>query len=410
VSADLLPAAVVWAALAYKLAFLRRSTATPAARALLGVLVWLALSTTLFAPPVYRLIGEVTGEPNLAILLAQSCGLVVLWPACNLLLYQQHGEASARRIARRRYLLLPGLLVLSVALWWLGRGDRIEPEYVYRSADVPGAVAFMMIHHAALAVAGVYCWRSCARRSRTASGDLRWGLRLVAGAGAGALVMVTYDASFFAATLLDVPTDLWGDVPVVMATMLHTSTTLLAVGATVPDWGPRALHAARTVLALHRLQPLWREVTSAVPGVVLAHAYSRWDLSRRLHRTVVEIRDAQLVLRSHQPSAEEVAALTAASRLRGADLKAYAEAADLALSVRMKAQGVPRPPGASYVPAPPAGSSLRDEVDWLVRVARHYPRARDRAMTSAVLGPRSRSTPPRPPTARASARPTTSGR
>src|SRR4051794_14019432 len=104
---DVLPPGVAWAATVYKLGNVRRSPTTPAGRALGGMLVFLALAGTAFCPPVYRWIGETSGVPNLAILLAQTFGLIMLWPARNLLLYQRHDAATARRTARRRYAFLP---------------------------------------------------------------------------------------------------------------------------------------------------------------------------------------------------------------------------------------------------------------------------------------------------------------
>ncbi|RLU79313.1 hypothetical protein CTZ27_37370 [Streptomyces griseocarneus] len=84
--------------------------------------------------------------------------------------------------------------------------------------------------------------------------------------------------------------------------------TLLQIfGWTVPSWGPKLDPVARWIGNYRdhlRLEPLWRAVYQAVPGVVLeppAARLWRWIPPRRLryhlYRRAIEIRDAQLILR-----------------------------------------------------------------------------------------------------------------
>src|SRR3712207_6963458 len=59
--------------------------------------------TTLFR----SLVDQATGVPNVSILIAQTFGLTLLWPARSLLVYQRHDPDTARHIIRRRYRYLP---------------------------------------------------------------------------------------------------------------------------------------------------------------------------------------------------------------------------------------------------------------------------------------------------------------
>ena len=63
--------------------------------------------------------------------------------------------------------------------------------------------------------------------------------------------------------------------------------------------------------AYWRLYPLWNALRQAVPEIELPpEPGMRWNIRYRLHRRVIEIRDAQLVLRPY--SSSEVAGLAAA--------------------------------------------------------------------------------------------------
>lgn len=373
---EAVPPTVAWVATAYKVFALWRSPRTPAARALGGTLVWLALATTLFYPPVYLLVGEVTGVPNLAILLAQSCGLIMLWPARNLLVYQRREPETACWIARRRYRTLPPLLLAQTVFWFLADRATNDPEYVLHGAGNGWVVAFCSIHHGALIVAGVDAigpgWHVGSRMR----GEFRLGMRVIAAAGVGAVLMVTYNATYFAASLMHVPRQAWGNAGLVMALMLYVSTSLLAVGATLPDWGPRVVRTLRTGRALHALHPMWRDLAAAVPGVVLPGAHARHELDLRLRRRVTEIRDAELALRQYAPA--PAAVLTAAEHMgvRPGQLHAFTEAAVIAGGVQGRTRGVIPSASASPIDLAFGGTDLRSEVEWLLDVARHYTAAR----------------------------------
>jgi hypothetical protein len=92
-------------------------------------------------------------------------------------------------------------------------------------------------------------------------------------------------------------------------------------GATVPAWFPAVASASRQCrmwAAWRRLRPLWVLLLKAVPDVQLpAQPGMRLGASYRLHRRVIEIRDAELVLR---PFRDSQAARDAADAARSAGL------------------------------------------------------------------------------------------
>jgi hypothetical protein len=72
---------------------------------------------------------------------------------------------------------------------------------------------------------------------------------------------------------------------------------LIIIGNSLPAFGVlfRAVRASRTTKDLH---PLGVSLTTGVPGIVL-NTGLRHNPRLRLHRTVIEIRDATLVLSSY---------------------------------------------------------------------------------------------------------------
>lgn len=126
---------------------------------------------------------------------------------------------------------------------------------------------------------------------------------------------------------------------------------------------------------VRRLKPLHAALTkagpqaagTAVPGVRPAGRY-------RLHRQVIEIRDAMLALRPYRDPRVASAATAAAraSGLTGEDLAAAVEAAILASAIHAKATGHPvQRSGNDLTPLPGAGD-MHSEAAWLRRVSRAF--------------------------------------
>jgi hypothetical protein len=153
---------------------------------------------------------------------------------------------------------------------------------------------------------------------------------------------------------------------------------LAAAGATFPVWGS-ALTAPFRYYTSHRtfraLEPLWQRMRAAFPQIALPNdsSGSRWDLAFRLYRRVIEIDDGRLLLRPYMSPAVTSSAKEAATAggLRGDDLRAIVEAAEIAAALRAHDHD-------SLAPTQPpenadAGSGdVSREAAWLVKVARAY--------------------------------------
>jgi hypothetical protein len=132
---------------------------------------------------------------------------------------------------------------------------------------------------------------------------------------------------------------------------------------------------------LWRLWPLWRALTEAVPNVTLpgsgfrrvAPAASMATLQWRVYRLVIEIRDAGLTLRAYATPATVSAAQQFATERRIPVPDSDAATVACWLEVARRAKLNDRPPRATVSDITgPGGSSLHEEIEFLVRVAHFH--------------------------------------
>ncbi|MGW2822158.1 MAB_1171c family putative transporter [Streptomyces sp. NPDC001443] len=149
--------------------------------------------------------------------------------------------------------------------------------------------------------------------------------------------------------------------------------TAIVLGSSVSPLSIAA-QARRDKRALLHLEPLWTELTSAVPSVVLSLEPGRGRTELLLHRRLVEIGDATLGLRAYVPASLQVRALEMArdAGYTSDQRAAVAEAAWLktATLIALRAQPFegdhPRPGG--------DGMSLTEELKWLCQVGTAFNR------------------------------------
>ncbi|RKS80639.1 hypothetical protein CLV35_0228 [Motilibacter peucedani] len=377
-----LPPIIICACALYRVPSTLRRDATPALRALGGLIFWLAAGMTLLSPPVYRLVDRTLHVPNISALLGEAAGLILVWPGRNMLLYEEHPVEKARAISRRRYWGLPPMLLLSLGMWWISRGPTSDPAYLVHSGTSPAAVGYLCVARSGVIVGALDCFRWCLHYSRRTQADLRVGLAAMSFAGGLALLMVTYESTYYVAGLVGRDLAPWGSAELIMRGIIGVSTSMLALGLALPTWWTRSGTALRRWRALRDLRPLWVDVTAAVPTVV--RPVSRWSPELALHRRVVEIRDAQLALRRHaQPLAP---AALAVARERGLDdevQQAFVEATVTAGAVLAKRAGLESRSASGSLAVVHGGASLQDETAWLVQVAQQYAEAK--ALASARL-------------------------
>jgi hypothetical protein len=128
------------------------------------------------------------------------------------------------------------------------------------------------------------------------------------------------------------------------------------------------------------MRPLHSALREAVPEVTGTPACGFWPAANfRLHRQVIQIRDAAMVLRPYRdPQVAAVATQTArAAGFAGCELAAVVEASVLSAAMRSRSAGHPMRNAAGLAGrSPVAGPDLRSETACLVKVARAFAQLR----------------------------------
>jgi hypothetical protein len=316
------------------------AVAHPERRALRALCVMLGVVGFAFivtAPPVTPWVSGVLGVPNGGRLLGNSLTLISAAGLQAMMLYVAHRPEAARPRLRVRLVALVVVLAgMSVSLLAAHTVETNQFLTVYER--YPPVIAYQLFYLSFLGLAIVDLLHLSIRYSRYATGPLRWGLRVVA---AGALLGVAYfiyKLMFVIAgfTHTGAPAGESG-----ISTILAGSAGILvAIGATMPLWARYVVlpwRRARQYVAYRRLAPLWQALHDALPEIALTSAqamtgrYQRWQIGIRLYRRVIEIRDAQLILRPYgDPAAVSQARKDAKRRgLTGDHVRAYADAVEL---------------------------------------------------------------------------------
>lgn len=137
---------------------------------------------------------------------------------------------------------------------------------------------------------------------------------------------------------------------------------------------PRLFRSAWMWSAYWRLYPLWDALRQAIPEIELPpEPGTRWNIPYRLHRRVIEIRDAQLVLKRYSRSevADKAAAAAKSAGLSAVKVAAVVEAAVIVDSLHSHFRG--SPPRAEDIPPEQVnmtpGNDIRAEVAGLVLIS-----------------------------------------
>lgn len=281
----------------------------PRQRALWTAFAGLTLAVTVGVPAIGGRIDATSGVLNLSVLLKHLVGIV----ACGAVLSFVVGMARPDLVPRlRRPHLAFGLSVLaSLIVLFSLIPQRAEEADFYQAA--PGSLAaagYTLVFTGYLAVSmAVASWLFWTYSGRAGAGWLRTGLRVL---GAGTAAGVCYALLRICQILLHLAGRPMFVGRAVLDGVEWTAIALILVGNSIPAvgvaWrGLRDWHTAR------RIRGLWASLTDAVPEVVLT---ARLGHGRRvrLHRLVIEIRDAALVLAPHAPEELRERALATAER------------------------------------------------------------------------------------------------
>ncbi len=361
-----------------KIRDVRRRPGEPSLRALCVGLLAFGAAFLVLAPPHTGLVSDLMHLGNGGRLLGNVLTLASAGALQVMMLHLAHPAEAARPRVRVRLIVLAGVAVTMTVLMIVARTEN-ETNFVQRYATYPPITVYQLVYLSYLAVAVVDLIHLSVRYSRHASTMLRVGLRLVAAGGVVCGVHVAYKVLLIGAE--------WsgrrppGNESVVAGTIAAAAGVLIAAGTTLPVWGPYAVlpwQRIRQYRSYRRLEPLWRELSAAVPEIMLTSAqavaggYRSWAIGIRLYRRVIEIRDAQLLLRSYvDPDVIRAAEARARARgLTGEQLRAEVDAAALAAAVAE----VRRTPGPGRPAADPPGeivgaASLSNESRYLEQVA-----------------------------------------
>ncbi|MBM9506712.1 hypothetical protein ITX44_19555 [Streptomyces sp. KK5PA1] len=214
-------------------------------------------------------------------------------------------------------------------------------------------------------ISAAVCWRHSDEADRSM---LRWSLRVFGmSQSLGCVLWCLFAAYLFtrdAALLSYVP-------PLTGAELLLQAGSVL-----LPGLVSAGQHLQRCWV-LWRLRPLWQALTEAVPTVALPGRTSRWTFTTAVrwqhYRLIIEIQDAVLALRAYTTPAVISAArqFVAIQGVAEGNHEAAASACWLEFARRAKLSS--SAPCDTVCASPwPSESSFREEIDFLVRVARFH--------------------------------------
>ncbi|WP_369395578.1 MAB_1171c family putative transporter (plasmid) [Streptomyces sp. CG1] len=338
---------------------MRSSEQRPLWLAVLGA----AVAVTLNLPRVNGLVYLVTGPTHVTALARNLVGVLTSAAVLDFVFLAARG--------RHTYPLYAVAGLVMALLIWLDTTARAHLVHAIPPTGEPSpSTPYWAVLITVNLSTNVMCATACWQYSRTSDPALRAGLRLF---GLGAVFAGAYwllDATYFGVRCS------W--IPSVTPLLMGCYAAARASALCVPVWAAAALTLRRLKL-LWQLWPLWRDLVDAVPDVCLeqrrrrAHHFLRWPvpLDLRLYRTVIEIRDAILVLRAYAPQTalDDIRSHFEHEGLPPAEANSQALACWLYMARNSKAGGAPPRHDTLTIPVL-GGSDLQHEIDFLRKVSK----------------------------------------
>nr|WP_253837210.1 MAB_1171c family putative transporter [Actinokineospora globicatena] len=365
-------AVLCFTALGYRITASWRNRRDPAVVALIVALLAEGLGWVLAVPNVAAAFDDATGVPNLAVLLMHVLAVGLFTPSMLVLLvYWSHPPEQAWPRARRRIAYAVAVSAALVALWVYAAVEQHAETYLPQNYTRPPVALYTLVYVVTFGAGLIEIFRmcvSCARR--TEEPWLRRGLRLTALGALCYLSMCVNRISGIVLAHLGLDPLRWEWLT---PAGCGSAILFIAVGLTLPSWGPRLAVWVRSYRTYRTLYPLWVAIYRAVPHIALeppprsaAHdLVQTTELSHRLYRRVIEIRDGLLVLRSRLTSV----ALTQATRT-GDEVRALGGDAEGVVAASQIRAALRAPVGTEDLSFySPSIDSLHSEIAWLVRVS-----------------------------------------
>ncbi|WP_343244520.1 MAB_1171c family putative transporter [Streptomyces sp. SID11385] len=352
-----------------------RPTGTWAMSALLAAF---ALAFFSYAPSVQHTVESAV--PHVARLLSNTASVSAATAVLAVIFQLDLDAVEARGRIRRRLVLLAASVAAMTALFAV--------EEALHRPRVRALYLLVFVSH--LGFAAVDFFLQAVRQSRSARRtSVRVGLRIAAVGCLFALVYVVYKVVRLVSTAAGVGlvhhtecSSLVSGTCAFSVTAPALAVLLIGFGVTLPAIAYPITHARRLrweKRSLAALEPLWQDMTAVMPHIVLGDAELADDAEFAdesdylLQRRVVEISDGVLALKPYRSRA----VLESAERIYAADTDEGAAAIEAAIvKAALAASEASLPPVELAPPSPRAlaQTDLREEAEWLVRVARAYTR------------------------------------
>lgn len=350
-----------------------RHSLTPGAVYLCTSVGTIGVSAALAAPATVVLTEPFEPFPNATRLGANSLALVAAWCVQGLLVHLvMQPEQVHRAVRRQAFILAAAVSAMTILL--ASANTEAHPDFVAQFADEPGVLGYLLVFCAYIAIAAGNFIRLI--RRYIALSDRPWLRRGLAVIQLGAVFAILWAVGKSTAAAFVFVTGSPLSIETPMSAILSASCVgLVAIGATMPAWGPLVARPPQWIRhrrAFTDLEPLWRALVTAIPEISASHTgHQARSIEEHLAQRVVEIRDGLLLLavfrtdpptHPHQPEQVDL------------DKQAAAEATQIAAALRAREAGTtpvvqaPEPPG-TYL------DDLDAETDWLRRIARTYRRS-----------------------------------
>ncbi|MFE2865024.1 MAB_1171c family putative transporter [Embleya sp. NPDC059259] len=373
---ELVVVVLAWVVVVWRRPTLRTSFQT---QPLWGAFVALAVALTIRMPRVAEIIENVTGVAQVSTLLKHIVGVVAMLLLVNWITALLSPTEEPPAFTSPRYITAGVMICALVVLFFLiPERDHGGDYFITDHAGDAVATAYQLVFVASAALATGVGTSLVGRAARQAPvGGLRRSLATLA---LGNLLGVGYCALRATYLLVTAFDGAWpggdGAFEAESKVVKLGAITLILAGTSYSAFA-LALRRWRQWVAMRRLRALWAVLTDAVPHVVLRdenepREHSLVELTYRLHRRGIEIRDAALTLRDTAPAGLYRDAVLAVERVGvpEAERAVVAEAfwlKQVLLSVEL---GLSGPGDPSYSPHPAAESEA--ETAWLVRVAQAF--------------------------------------
>ncbi|MGY4102027.1 MAB_1171c family putative transporter [Nocardia sp. R16R-3T] len=305
-----------------------------------------------------------------------SFGFIVLTVSCIYGIAQLWAGADPAQTWRRQRTYDLVAITASVIVLIAGTPARRADQLIDQAMGWPAVIAWMAFY-LPIGATALLVARISVHEMRTADANTTWRERTLYLGVLGIAIVIGLDA---ASTPILTAAEVIQDKPSTDPEMDTKALTFFI--ATIWAGGVVAVPLISTVLTLtgwdrtgrycRRLRPLWRDLTAAVPEIVLELPSGRRgqiEPATRLHRMTVEIRDSLLHLKRYCDSEAE---LDDTSQ----DPHTYARRIAKAIDAKQAGQA---PVASSSMPRNPAQLGARDltaELRQLLALAKAWPHAR----------------------------------